>query len=431
MKDKYSDNFFSIDKIHGFLPIKDPLPTLPEKYSTLQMIIYRLPVIISDPNSINDSLTFLIFEKLPNYIDTIKTESDIFILQALFRAYSFLSLAYLLEPVHITHIQTGKYGKARNIIPFKIAIPYVYLANKLEVYPWFDYYYTYALCNYVKIYKNNDLHWKNLNMACRFTNTDDESGFAMIQVYINKVSNKLIESIYNSFEAINNDNIEQLIESIKLCYDTITEINFRKKQIWITTNYMKYNDFRVFIMGSQYNSDIFENGVIYEGVDDEKQTYYGHIENQDNITLTLDIFTGINKYYSENKVNTNLCKFKPKCVREFLKDLEHETIDLDWIYLLKKCSTQTPLVYFLGIIKEIYSFRFGHWNYVKKYVMENTSFSSGITDVYKWIPKQMEACCQYYNNIKSSIDQDNLSSHEKKLFEDIENSMLYMIENNN
>ena len=118
--------------------------------------------------------------------------------------------------------------------------------------------------------------------------------------------------------------------------------------------------------------------------------------------------------------------------RKGLMFLENETKDLDWVYLLKKCSSQLPLIYFLGIIKEIYNFRFGHWNYVKKYIMENTKyrFATGGTDIYKWLPNQMEACCKYYNIIKSNIDQNTLSQEEIKLFNDIENNMNFMIENN-
>lgn len=435
MKDRYSDNFFSVDKINGFLPVKDPLSSLPERYSNLQMILTRLPTIISDPNSINDSLTFLIFDKLPNYIDIVKEETDIFVIQALFRAYSFLTSSYLLQPAHLHYIKTGNYGKARETLPPNISIPYVYLANKLEVFPWFDYAYTYALGNYVKIDKNKGLHWKNLQMACRFTNTDDETGFIMIHVYINEVSNKLIESIFNSFEAINKDNTDDLLGSIKLCYDTISEMNFRKKQMWIASNYLKYNDFRVFIMGSQGNTEIFGDGVVYEGTGEHKRTYAGQSGAQDSIIPTLDIFTGLNKYYPDNELTRQLINFRqyrPKCVREFLQDLENETKDLDWVYLLKKCSSQLPLIYFLGIIKEIYNFRFGHWNYVKKYIMENTKyrFATGGTDIYKWLPNQMEACCKYYNIIKSNIDQNTLSQEEIKLFNDIENNMNFMIENN-
>jgi len=342
MKDRYSDNFFSVDKINGFLPIKDPLYSLPERYSNLQMILTRLPTIISDPNSINDSFTFLIFDKLPNYIDLVKEETDIFVIQALFRAYSFLTSAYLLQPAHLHYINTGNYGKARESLPSNISIPYVYLANKLEVFPWFDYAYTYALGNYVKIDKKKGLHWKNLQMACKFTNTDDEIGFIMIHVYINEVSNKLIESIINSFDAINKDNTDELLGSIKLCYDTISEMNFRKKQMWVASNYLKYNDFRVFIMGSQGNTEIFGDGVVYEGIGEHKRTYAGQSGAQDSIIPTLDIFTGLNKYYPDNELTRQLINFRqyrPKCVREFLQDLEDETKDLDWVYLLKKCSS--------------------------------------------------------------------------------------------
>jgi len=41
---QYCDGFFDINTKNGFLPIKDPLRTLPDKYKCLQELINRLHV---------------------------------------------------------------------------------------------------------------------------------------------------------------------------------------------------------------------------------------------------------------------------------------------------------------------------------------------------------------------------------------------------
>ena len=94
-------------------------------------------------------------------------EEDIFLIQALFRAYSFLTSAYLLAPAHFNYIDTKKYGKAHNILPSQIAEPFVIVSKKLDVYPFMDYHYAYSLGNFVKIDNSKGYEWENLAMAAK------------------------------------------------------------------------------------------------------------------------------------------------------------------------------------------------------------------------------------------------------------------------
>ena len=94
----YSDGFFSIDPIHGFLPIHEPLHKLPETYQELQALVDQMPI------KLNNGAPGLLategaFEKkaaaLPNYQEQVKKETDPFVKAALFRAYSFVTSAHL------------------------------------------------------------------------------------------------------------------------------------------------------------------------------------------------------------------------------------------------------------------------------------------------------------------------------------------------
>ena len=40
----FTDGFFSIDPINGFLPVKEPLLILPKKYALLQNLIDEMPI---------------------------------------------------------------------------------------------------------------------------------------------------------------------------------------------------------------------------------------------------------------------------------------------------------------------------------------------------------------------------------------------------
>lgn len=428
MKPSYTDGFFSIDSTHGFLPINDPLPHLPEKYESIQIIINKLPIIVTTDNIKFETLSMIIHDSLQDYTEVIKNESDVNILQALYRAYSFISSSYLLEPAYIQFKKNGEYGKARSILPKVLAVPYCYLAEKLGVYPWLDYHYAYSLGNYVKLDKSKGLNWKNLRMACRFTNSDDESGFIMLHVYINELSNNLIKSIQDTLESIKTNQEPLLVKSLELNYNTMKEMNNRKKEMWVASNYTKYNDFRIFIMGSKGNDQIFGKGVIYEGVSDEPVSYRGQTGAQDDIIPTQDIFTGIDTYYESNELTEylyDLRKYRPPCVREFLNDLQDTMKTHNLFRHLCSLNNRLPLIFLLGIVAEVYKFRFRHYNFVKKYIMTNTTYpvATGGTPVHTWLPNQMKAVMTFYQTIKSKIPNAALSSFENNLLNTIDKEM--------
>ncbi len=74
----YTDGFFSVDETNGFLPIKDPLVRLPDRYNLLQELIDSIPNLITCPNAIVKPT-----ETLDDYTDQVSQETDQFVLQAL------------------------------------------------------------------------------------------------------------------------------------------------------------------------------------------------------------------------------------------------------------------------------------------------------------------------------------------------------------
>eukprot|EP01032_Pedospumella_encystans_P003718 gene3718-4395_t len=150
----YTDGFFHVSGAHGFLPVKEPLTHLPEKYAALQTIMEEMPTnkvypdvpgTLATPNGIEASVA-----GLPDYTALVQEETDVFIIQALYRAYTFLASAYTLELSYQQYVIDGNYGKARTVLPAHVAKPLVAVSEKLDVYPFLDYHYSYSLGNYVK-----------------------------------------------------------------------------------------------------------------------------------------------------------------------------------------------------------------------------------------------------------------------------------------
>lgn len=402
--ENYSDNFFEVNHINGFLPKKSPLAVLPEKYNELQVLIDEMPIkkadgtqgLLSRRGDIEKAVS-----KLSNLKHLVVEEEDVFLIQALFRAYSFLTSAYLLAPAHFNYIDTKKYGKAHTVLPSQIAEPFVIVSKKLDVYPFIDYHYSYSLGNYVKIDKSKGYEWENLAMAAKFSGMDDERGFIMLHVDINQHSPELVGSI---LDYLKSDEDKSVNQSLSKCLSAMKKINERRQIMWQASRWKHYNDFRVFIMGIKGNDEIFGDGVIYEGVSDKPVQYRGQTGAQDNIIPTADIFTGVIGYYPTNdltKYLLDLRSYRPKCIQNFLSDIKSEMGDNRLFNNLKESKNEKGFCLLLQILDEIYYFRNGHWQFVQKYIMANTKYAkaTGGTPIISWIPNQITAVLNYMSDV--------------------------------
>ena len=418
--DRYSDNFFEVNHLNGFLPKKSPLAVLPDRYSELQVLIDEMPIkkanghggLLSIEGAIEDAV-----KKLKNYKDLVKNEDDIFINQALFRAYAFLTSAYLLAPSHFSFQKTKKYGKAHRLLPSQLSEPFVLVSEKLDVYPFIDYHYAYSLGNYVKIDSSKGYEWENLAMAAKFSGMDDERGFIMLHVDINQHSPQLVGSILDFLKSKDDSGVNQ---SLNNCLSSMKSINERRQIMWQASRWKHYNDFRVFIMGIKGNDEIFGDGVIYEGVSEEPVQYRGQTGAQDNIIPTADIFTGVIDYYPQNdltKYLLDLRSYRPKCIQNFLSDLKDEMKENRLFNSIKKSENEEGLCLLIQILDEIYYFRNGHWQFVQKYIMANTKYAkaTGGTPIISWIPNQITAVLNYMSDVLELIP-DNSSFLDKALF---------------
>lgn len=445
MQQQYTDGFFNVGPVHGFLPQHLPLKKLPPAYAVLQDILDKMPVQLSDteygylhyPNKIEEAVAVL-----PNYVDEVNRETDVCVLQALFRGYSFLASAFTLESSFQHYRSTGHYGKARNVLPIQIAQPFVAVGEKMDVYPWLDYHYAYSLGNFKKKDETAGLEWTNLEMCVRFSGQPDEVGFIMLHVDINQHSADLVGSVMETLKAVGEGNLKKAEEALDMNMRTMTEMNNRRKEMWKASRWQHYNDFRVFIMGVKGNDELFGDGVTYTGVWDEPKQFRGQTGAQDDIIPMEDIFSGVINYYPKNELTKyllDLRTYRPKCVQQFFIDLENEVAAIHergMFGYLKEQKSVIGLSRLLGILEQIYHFRNGHWQFVQKYIMANTPYAkaTGGTPITSWLPNQLKAVMQQMQDVlnvietiegelddstKQIIDSNkNTLSHKQKLLEE-------------
>ena len=412
----YCDGFFDINTSRGFLPINDPLEKLPDEFSQLQQVVDNIPSLIQSSESLEKEVN-----NIPNYICNIpKYENDKFVIQALFRTYTFIASSYLLQPSYLNRTESG-YGKARTLLPKNIAVPLEFVANVLQVYPFLDYHYAYSLGNYKKIDKSSNLNVNNLDTICKFSGTDDERGFIMIHVNINQYSSNIIKGI----DLFTNGNKRLALLTL---LEAMILINQVRSNMWKVSNPKNYNDFRAFIMGITGNTEIFGDGVIYEGTSNlSPRQYRGQTGAQDDVIPTIDIFTGVIKYYPQNELTKylyDLRSYRPVVVQNFFKDLENFTID----YM--ELNEDNKIVLY-EILEQIYDFRNGHWRFVHEYIMKNTKYqvATGGTPIISWIPNQINSVLTYMDDVLASIQstqfavskQDDLKNKQKILQDQLQN----------
>jgi indoleamine 2,3-dioxygenase len=105
----------------------DPIVTLPPEFDALESILQRMPVktLSGEPGLLaQGKLGDTVTNELPDLTDAIdKYKANLPLMNALYRDYSFLASAYLLEPCHERFVKGEGYGLARDVLPANIARP--------------------------------------------------------------------------------------------------------------------------------------------------------------------------------------------------------------------------------------------------------------------------------------------------------------------
>lgn len=117
----------------GFLPRQEPLVKLPPEFDAVESLLQRMPVrtLTGEPGLLA-KFTFgdTVDKELPDLSAEVEQyRLDLIVMNALYRDYSFLASAYLLEPCHERYLKGEPYGLARQTLQKNIALPIVRIAE--------------------------------------------------------------------------------------------------------------------------------------------------------------------------------------------------------------------------------------------------------------------------------------------------------------
>ena len=118
---------FMVSTTRGFLPRQEPIVQLPADFDILESILSRMPIKTLDgtPGLLATStLGETVLKELPDLTAAIdKYKDNLPLMNALYRDYSFLASAYLLEPCHERFMKGEGYGLGRQTLPAVISLP--------------------------------------------------------------------------------------------------------------------------------------------------------------------------------------------------------------------------------------------------------------------------------------------------------------------
>ena len=80
LQNHYKDGFFDVCAEHGFLPVKDPIVSLPSTYADVQKILDDMPVVLPDGEHgllHHEGSIMKAIEALENHLEDVKKEDEV------------------------------------------------------------------------------------------------------------------------------------------------------------------------------------------------------------------------------------------------------------------------------------------------------------------------------------------------------------------
>ncbi|KOS21615.1 Indoleamine 2 [Escovopsis weberi] len=427
---------FMVSTTRGFLPRMDPIATLPEEFEALESILQRMPVktLSGEPGLLaRGELGDEVDSRFPDLTDKMELFRDnLPLLNALYRDYSFLASAYLLEPCHERFLRGEGYGLGRQRLPKQIAHPIARCAELTGFKPFMEYAGSYALFNYRLEEPSRGLEYDNIRLIRAFEHgldpTSSEAGFVLVHIDMVKHSGPLVAGTMRCLEeaakaqaqapgpgpgparpaalgtveqrALFNSGLADILASLK-------QINAVMETMWGKSRPRDYTSFRTFIFGITAQS-MFPDGVVYEGLfGDKPVSFRGESGANDSMVPLMDNLLQIPMPDTPlTAILNDFREYRPSNHKAFLQHVKNRSLELDLkAYALglglgssaEREDMLEPLrlsrSLWVQILNQVRDFRWRHWCFAREYILKQTSHptATGGSPIVTWLPNQLEA----------------------------------------
>ncbi|GAB1313914.1 hypothetical protein MFIFM68171_04124 [Madurella fahalii] len=418
---------FMVSTTRGFLPRMDPIVTLPPEFDQLESILQRMPVktLSGEPGLLaHGKLGDTVTSELPDLTEHIdKYQHNLPLMNALYRDYSFLASAYLLEPCHERFVKGEEYGLGRDVLPANIARPIARCAAICEFQPFMEYAGSYALFNYRLADPALGLDYSNLRLIRAFEHgldpSSSEAGFVLVHIEMVKHSGPLVAGAVGCLKAAGAGphpppSRADLNAALSTVLTALRKINATMETMWARSRPTSYTSFRTFIFGITSQS-MFPRGVVYEGVSDGKPVdFRGESGANDSMIPLVDNLFAIPMPDTPlTEILKDFRRYRPSNHRGFLEwvKLEGERVGLkDWALGVEgeQGEVGETRALWIKVLDQVRDFRWRHWCFAREYILKRTSHptATGGSPIVTWLPNQLQAVMDEMVRLYEAVGRD-------------------------
>lgn len=449
---------FMVSTTRGFLPRMDPVVTLPPEFDQLESILQRMPVkmLSGEPGLLaHGKLGDTVTRELPDLTEHVdKYQHNLPLMNALYRDYSFLASAYLLEPCHGRFVKGEEYGLARDVLPSNIARP---IARCAALYalpppppispsrpktnsrlscgfqPFMEYAGSYALFNYRLADPALGLDYSNLRLIRAFEHgldpSSSEAGFVLVHIEMVKHSGPLVAGAVGCLKAAGAATAAAAAQppppppsrtdfnaALSTVLAALRKINATMETMWARSRPTSYTSFRTFIFGITSQS-MFPNGVVYEGVSDGRPVdFRGESGANDSMIPLVDNLLAIPMPDTPlTEILKDFRRYRPSNHRGFLEWVksEGERVGLkDWALASEgdgdEAEVKETRALWIKVLDQVRDFRWRHWCFAREYILKRTSHptATGGSPIVTWLPNQLQAVMDEMARLYEAVGKD-------------------------
>ncbi|KAI0888697.1 indoleamine 2,3-dioxygenase family protein [Annulohypoxylon maeteangense] len=433
---------FMVSTSRGFLARMNPIVVLPPEFEVVEKLLQAMPVLTlsGEPGLLaNGQLGDTVLQDLPDLTDEVeKYRDNLPIMNALYRDYSFLASAFLLEPCHMRFIKGEPYGLGRSFLPAQLSRPIVRCAELAGFKPFMEYAGSYALFNYRLQDPEAGLEYSNLRLIRAFEHgldpTSSEAGFVLVHIDMVKNSGPLVHGTMAALKALENaDGLsprqqrQAFNEGMRSVVGAMQKVNNVMETMWMKSKPRSYTSFRTFIFGITSQS-MFPDGVVYEGINEGKpMSFRGESGANDTMIPLMDNLLQVQMPDTPlTEILKDFRDYRPSNHRQFLGEVKKCSEDLgvkDFALSIDVERTSSLEAEDLESVKEsrrlwlqalnqVRDFRWRHWCFAREYILKQTSHptATGGSPIVTWLPNQLQAVMEEMKEISDSVGALNGST---------------------
>jgi len=339
---------YNISASRGFLPLTDPIASLPSSFQAWEVVAAYLPDLIRS-KTVREEV-----ERLPAFpTDDLSSEAEWW---RAFCLLTFVSHSYVWCE--------GDEGVASSL-PEVLAVPWCTVARHLDMPPVITHPCA-VLHNWRRIDEDEEANRDNLKSLFSFTGTVDEEWFYVDTVLAELAATRFIKQVPAILKNCTEQNNSSLVENL---YEVEQAIRAVQESIYHMRDRCKpavfYTQIRTFHAG-WFKSDVLPEGLLYKGVSDTPLQYCGGNAGQSSILATLDTLLGVEHYGSVLEFNTTQREHMVREHRYFLKDLKATVALRDYV---RSSKDDQLLTAFNKCVQALVDLRCEHIKLVSLYIV--------------------------------------------------------------